>query len=530
MWDYLRRHWIVSGTGEAWQSLSLSAKVNIALAVVATLTIIGVVLVVGSRQDYITLYADINPDELSQIQEVLQNENISYRMSEDYTAIQVPPAKAGQARVALRANDLPTQYGLGDGWELMDQSNIWASEDQREQMRQRAIQGELQRMLTQLDFVKSASVFIFHAPQALLDRHQKPSEATVVLDVTRPLTRQEIDVVVETVAPFGGANLTTDTITVSTTKGEMLHAPKKDEVTRVASNKVEVIQQIERDREQRIREAFAEIGKKAIVRVSAQVDFSKVHSRAEEVGDGAELSTLESTSELSTEESLPEGAPGIFANQPEGTPGPTRTETVETTEQNVTNAEPSRTFTERTTDPGEIMGYRVSAWIDGSYEPVLDGEGNPTGEQQYVALTEQEIDEYKQLIANAVGADDTIISVEDVFVKSENFQQARTEGLLGMTPAQLQAQQRTVQYWQLATLAGKILLVLALIFFVRYMFLKMIAPPEPEPEPEEEPAPEGPTQIEIRKQKVAEEVEQLAQQQPDAVAALLRAWMSESED
>jgi flagellar M-ring protein FliF len=449
-------------------------------------------------------------------------------MSDGYTTFEVPANQAGRARMVLRQQDLPTSYGFAPGWELLDTESIWTSPQRHEDMVQRAVQGELQRMLNELDFVKRSFVFVHFAEEAIFLDEQQPSEAAITLDVVRRPTQEEIEAVLGIVSTFGGVHLTRDHITVATTDPDIpvLHSPMQDEMARIASTKAEIVEQWERKREQKVREAFARLGRDVSVTVSAKLSFASQEIIEESVSKGAPLSEAKTESTLTTTESLPEGPPGTFSSLPEGVPGPTQTQTRETTEETISNMQPGRTQKRTTIEPGDVEGYKVSVAVDWGERPMLGDDGEPTGEMEYGPPTAEELLDFQQMVANTVGTD---VQLGDVHVFAQPFQldqlrQAR-EAFRALEWAKWQEVARN---YGVQTVVA--VLILGLFLYVRRELLRVIAPPEVEEEAEEEVEAVGPTADELRRQQMASEVEQLATEQPDAVAALIRAWMSEAEE
>jgi flagellar M-ring protein FliF len=515
------------GLADVWNRLSASARVNIGITLAVTVALILTLVVMTAREEYVDLYSGLDAKEVGPIQEVLNENSIPYRMASGQTAIQVPLSKAGEARLKLRERDLPSTHGLGMGWELLDQESMFTTPEKHKTARQRAIQGELQRQLNELAFVDKSFVYIHFAEESLLARRQSPSEASITLKVNRKPSRSEIEGIMGIVSTFGGPKLTRSHIRVLTTEGEVLHNPAEEESARLASSKQDLILQWEREREQKILEAFQELGRKAVVRVSAKLDFSKKTVVERKSSKGAELSVMETTTTLTTTESLPEGPPGAFQNLPEGVPGPTATTTEESTEETLTNNEPSMLDTTTVTEPGDVVGYKVSAIIDWGHKPVVGEDGQQTGEREYAALTDDEKEQWKLIIANAVGPE---VTVDDVAVFDQPFQLEQLAAAQE-TFATLERSALMAWWMDFGMNLLKFVLVLAGFWLVRRWLLRAIAATEPE-EVEEEiiiEAP-GPSPDELRKREVFAEVEKLSQMQPDAVAALLRAWISESEE
>jgi flagellar M-ring protein FliF len=277
-------------------------------------------------------------------------------------------------------------------------------------------------------------------------------------------------------------------------------------------------------REEKVARLLRQAGREAIVTVTAKMNLDHTEVLKEEMSEGTVLSSAETLSTLQTSEGLPEGPEGVRANLPEGQFGQLETTTTEETEDIVTNYAPSRTVTKQMTEPGGVEVDKVSVVVDGNYETELDDNGEPTGQQQYVPLTDTERDSLQQLVANAAGTD-----VEDVMLMDQPLQLAQ------LGEAQRVLEQAAAGSWQHALReygwpAIQLILVIAGLLVVRRFLLRALAPPDVLEEEviEEPPAEPGPE--EQRRRRIAEEVEGMSQKEPEAVASLLRAWMSDHEE
>jgi len=133
------------------------------------------------------------------------------------------------------------------------------------------------------------------------------------------------------------------------------------------------------------------------------------------------------------------------------------------------------------------------------------------------------LEQFRRFIASAVGPE---VKEEDVHVFAQAFQLD-----------QLKEAKETFAVLERATLISalvqwggyvlKAVLVLVGFLLARRAMLRIMAATPIEEEEMEAPKP---STAEMRKRQIAEEVENLSQQQPEAVASLLRAWMTESEE
>ena len=517
MWESLRQ--FMSGIQRTWQRLSLSARINIVLSLAATLVVIAALVFYGSQPQYVVLYSGLDRDDSAAIIQYLEDHNIPYRTREAGAVILVRTRDLSDVRVALHTQGLPRTYGVGVGFEIFDEPRVMISQAEQDIRFWRAVQGQLQRMLNEFSFVRRSLVYIHREQESLFADEQRPNEAAVTLDVTRPLTKTEIAAVLGVISSFGGVNLSIDNITLATTDGKSLHLPAEDEFTAISNRRLDFLNEYERQRELKAETALAKLGVKGFVRVSLDIDTTSVEETSNKAERGTAVSEMVSRIESTSRETLPEGPPGTLANIPEGTPG--ALETTESQREELFNYEPSLTRTVRLTPPGSVLRTRAVAVVSGTYEPVLDADGNPTGDAEYVPRTDEQLEAYRTVVATAVGPE---LTPEEIHVFDHPFEIepiAAIETFKAFEWAQIQ---ENVLQW-IGTGLKVLLVVLGFIMFRRFLLRVLVVSEEEVLPPEHEPS-----MREMRGREMAEEVERVSTEQPEQVASLLRAWLAEGEE
>ncbi|MCP4646035.1 MAG: flagellar M-ring protein FliF [bacterium] len=511
------------GIAQAWRRLSLSARVNIGLAAVATLVAIAALVATGASPQYVPLYENLQPADMADMREILDGQNISFKLQNAGRTMMVPLSDRSKARLALAEQGLPKSHGAVDGFELFDQPSLMATQFQQNVNLQRAVQNSLQRMLTEFDFVDRALVRITQATDELFVAEQQPSEAAVTLTVNRPVSKGEIKGMLGIISSFGGSLLTPEHITLMQTDGKILHRPSQDEFDRIANSQKEYHTEFEREREREAEDALRRMNVQSVVQVALMIDFSTSTERTEKYEKGVPISTMATTRTLTTEESLPEGPAGALVNLPAGS-GARGTKTEESEEEIIENLQPSVTTIEKTNGPGDVTDAQVTAIVEGRYTPETDDEGNPTGGRTYAGLTDEEETSYKSLLARAVGFG---VTPDQVEVYDQPFE---LEGLVaagaavGMEAAPVAAW--LVQYQWIFKGLG----LLAGFLVLRSFLLRSLVSPEEEEQEDIVPDMPTPSAEELRRREISDEVERLSKEEPDAVASLLRTWLSQSEE
>ena len=521
--DFLRQ--LIAGVREAWQRLALSARVNIGLAAVATLVLLGLVIIYGSRPQYVTLYSQLSGEDSATVLGYLQEQSIPYELQQGGATVLVPVQNVGEVRLNLAMRGVPKSQGSSVGWEIFDQQNLAPSEALQNVNKRRAIQGEAQRQLNQLEFVNSSFVTITEAEDSLFLDEQRPSKAAVTLDVSRRPSDTEIIGILNIVCSHGGANLSPSNVTLVTTKGELLHEPPETEFAALANSKFEMIRQYERERERSVEEALRRLGVKSVARVSAKLDFDTLKETSRTSTAGAPVSTYSVEQSTTSTQTPPEGAAGASANLPGAPETQTGNQTAETVTESIENNEVSTKTTERTVTPGNIVGYRVAVMVSGKYE-VPEGAA-ADAEPQYVPRSDEEISSYEALVAAAVGVDQEVdpaedVTVSDVPMPDEAMLGGATQAVAGipLVPADL------LNYVGMLVQG---LLVLALFFFSRRVLLRLGRSQTEEEEAAEAFKPATLSPDELRNREMMNDIQKAFAQEPDNVANVIRTWMKESE-
>lgn len=518
MLEFFRQ--LVSGVTTTWRRLSISARVQLALAALLTIVLVAGAAFYGAQPQTGRLYSRLDLDEANEIAVYLNEQGIPYTLREGGTAIDIPVRDISRARVGLSAQNLPSSQGIVPGYELLDTTNLMTNRWQQDVNYQRALRGELQKLLNQFTYVKNSYVFIREAPDELFVGEQRPSMATVTLDTEGPLTPAQVKAVLRTVTSFGGAHLSPKSVSIVTTDGEILHSPSDDQFASIANDQLEVQVAYENAAESKIRQALEGMNVKHVVQVSAVMDWTSEEVKDRKVADGAVISTMETTSTVRDMSPTAGGPPGAVANIPEELGRPGEEGMISEDGETIENFEPSETMRITTTRPGRVKQYKVAAFIEGGYgppanaAPAADGQEAPADE--YKPLTPEQITKYSNFILNAVG-DGTVPTEVAVFDQAFNIDRITAEA-----PTTLPAAPWTESTW--FNWVWRIGLVALMFLVVRFLMRRALVIPAEEEEvieiPEASPA-------ERRQQEIAAEVERLSQQEPDTVAALLRTWMNE---
>ncbi|MBW1676978.1 MAG: flagellar M-ring protein FliF, partial [Deltaproteobacteria bacterium] len=231
-----------------FKAMPVSKKIS--MTVVLGLVVAGFAFMFlwANQIDYQVLYSNLSQEDAGNIVSKLKEQRIPYKLE-------------------------------GGGSEIFDQTSFSTTEFVQRLNYQRALQGELCRTIGEFREVEHARVLIVMPKDSLFVEDTKPPSASVLLKLRSSLSPDKVAGIVHIVAS-AVEGLTPEQVTVVDTTGRVLFKgpDQKDQTALLSSNKLDYQRQIEGKIAGRVQTMMEDIvGKgKAIVRVSAEVDFDQI--------------------------------------------------------------------------------------------------------------------------------------------------------------------------------------------------------------------------------------------------------------
>jgi flagellar M-ring protein FliF len=189
-----------------------------------------------SKPSYSTLATGLEPAQTGKMTSALDQRGISYELQNNGTALAVQSNETAQARVALAGAGL-----LGNtqpGFSLFEKSSLGESTFQQQVTYQRALQGQLEQTIDNIDGVGGAQVELVlpSAQNQLFGESQSASSAAVLLSGTSSLSATSVRGIAQLVASsVPGLQLQKVTITDGT--GQLLWPSQNGEAASGTTNK-----------------------------------------------------------------------------------------------------------------------------------------------------------------------------------------------------------------------------------------------------------------------------------------------------
>ena len=390
-----------------FKAMPTTKKITMVVVAAVALSGFAVMFFWANKVDYQVLYSSLSSEDAGNIVAKLREKRIPYELSGGGSTILVPAENVYELRLALANEGMPS--GGHVGFEIFDETNFSTTEFVQRLNYQRALQGELVRTISEFREVEQARVLLVMPKDSLFVEDSKPPSASVFLKLRSALSSDKIAGIVHLVAN-AVEGLSSEQVTVVDAAGRVLFkgSNEGDQTALFASNKLEYQHQVESQVSKRV-ESMLEgiVGEgKAIVRVSADIDFNQVDLSEEKFDpDGSVVRSrqrrLESSASNRKDEStvrLENTGQGTVPVQ-DGESGRASSRK----EDETVNYEINRVSRRVLKPSGALKRLSVAAVVDGTYEIKSGEDGSET--KEFIPRTKQELEEFESIVKRAMGFD-----------------------------------------------------------------------------------------------------------------------------
>ena len=387
---------------------SLVAPQLSALLIVATALTLGVGLILwGIKPDFVPVSEQGSRADALQIIEVLNNQQVEYKLDPSTGLVLVPRDQAAQVQMTLAGSGFNTS-NEPMGLELLQQQSALGTSHFTESARyQHALETELSRTISSMRNVDSARVHLAMPKQSVFVRDREQASASVMIKPMpgRSIEQEQVNAVINLVAssiPY----LESGQVTVVDQWGRLL-STGDDSTSGATRDQYQYARKMEKLYSERIETLLTPIVGRGRVRaiVTADLDFT-VNEQTQEIfePDSTQLRSEQVDTQVNRNGGAV-GVPGALTNQPPGNgevdpevPGAeANNEVTNESSSEVKNYEIDKTIRHVRQIPGNIRRLSAAVIIDDKLEMGEDGTPIRT------PLTEAELAEYTRLAQEAVG-------------------------------------------------------------------------------------------------------------------------------
>ena len=404
-------------------NLTKRQKIVVLSSIVAVIAFIVLLILLmrgsGSTQNefagYSVLFRNIDPSVSAQVITQLEADGVNYKLADEGTIL-VPTKDVYKERIAV-ASITNIQGNNGKvGFELFDNKEFGATEDEQRVKFQRAIQGELSKTIESLEPIERAVVYIAFPKESVFTERQTPPTASVVvkLKANTSLDLGQIDGIKRIVAG-SVANLKVENVKIVTQDGiaigeDTVALKNEQEAAKIAAQ-VRYKHEFESRYENKIIDMIASFTgskEKVTAKVTMEFDFSQTDSEREIFDPNSVIRSEQNIEEHKVGRDKPDigGVPGAVSNigPVQGIEDNKPAEQYDKTVAN-TNYEISKQIIKTKPQFATIRRITAAVAVDGRYDYVRDENGDATGVVKYFPLDETEMNSITNLVKQAVGYD-----------------------------------------------------------------------------------------------------------------------------
>ena len=382
------------------RELPLSRKIAMGAVVAISLGLFAVLIIQARTADYQLLYANLEEADASSVVTWLKTQRIPFQLKNGGRNIWIPANKLYETRLDLAANGLPS--GGGVGFEIFDQQSFALTDYVQKVNHTRALQGELARTITTLEPVESTRVHLALPEKRLFKDQQSSATASVIVTLVpgRTLDKKQVQGIVHLVAG-SVPELNPENVKIIDSNGVVLESSETADKEKLLSADMLAFQQeVEQRMQLRAQDLLDKtMGKdKAMVRVTATLDFSKVE-KTQELFDGEDpVIRSEQVTQENSGGQATGGIPGVQSNLQGNSAGQTTAAPATNKNSRTTNYEITKTVSKTVNPVGTVTKLSVSVLVADKEQAAADGQ-----QAKPAPRTAEELQAIENMVSAALG-------------------------------------------------------------------------------------------------------------------------------
>lgn len=172
-----------------WEGLPRLKRIGLISFLTVVLAAGAIFSFIVQKTDYALLFSEIEAADSGAIVNDLDAKGIAYRLEDNGTTIYIDEDYVDKYRIELAVNDLLPHSSIG--FEIFDETSMMATNEDRKIMKQRAVQGELERAIGALNGVESVKVLL-SVPEKSVFTRPEDAEATTASVVIATAGNREL--------------------------------------------------------------------------------------------------------------------------------------------------------------------------------------------------------------------------------------------------------------------------------------------------------------------------------------------------
>jgi len=355
-----------------WKHQSNGQRITIIALALAAVILIPMLINWASTPNYAVAFSGLSETDAGQIVQKLQDSGISYKLQNSGTIL-VPSSQVYDVRLKMASAGLPQSGTVG--FELFSGNTLTMNDFTQKVNYQRALEGELERTISNLAAIDSVSVHIVTPEKTLLSSEQAPTTASVTVKEKsgQTLDASQVRAISHLVAS-SVEGLQPENVVIVDTAGNMLADGSLDGSQGAAASQIDSQRAVElaaaRDIQKKVQTLLdTTLGPNhAVVQASVTMDWTQRETTTQSFNPtpAALRSSQKVDESYTTTNGAPGGVPGAGSNLP--TPVATLTSGSQPLlyqhKEETLNYEITQSQSKEVITPGKIQHISLSVMVD----------------------------------------------------------------------------------------------------------------------------------------------------------------------
>jgi flagellar M-ring protein FliF len=204
---------------DLWRNLEPRGQLTIVGSALLVFVTFYLLYSLSSKTSYEMLVSGVDPAQTGQMTTALSSAGVVYKIANGGTEIDVPSGSMSEARIALASKGLTN--GGQVGFEIFDKMSMGTTDFQQKIDYQRALEGEVDRAIQQINGITNADVQLVLPDDTLFVDQSSKASASVLLTTAGQLDPSTVSGIAHLVAS-AVKGLDTGNVTITDQTGELL--------------------------------------------------------------------------------------------------------------------------------------------------------------------------------------------------------------------------------------------------------------------------------------------------------------------
>ncbi len=214
---------LLNALAEIWKNIGIAQRISIILTAIATIGVCAAVVYFGTRPDWQILYADMDPKVAAKVYDLVSSAGVKVKLSDSGKTILVPSQDVYKMRLKTAGEGIQPASVTSGGWETFDKLPLGATDLQQQLAKQRALQGELEKMINEMPGVASSRVMLTVPQKSIFKKDKLRPSASVMLNMRPGMMAEPQEIRgIRCLIASSISGMTPDDVTITDNRGNLL--------------------------------------------------------------------------------------------------------------------------------------------------------------------------------------------------------------------------------------------------------------------------------------------------------------------